>query len=191
MRTVDREYRVNKKEMMDMDSVEQGSRARPRTMITFAAHGTRFTYRVAGIILHKGRVLCQHAPEEHFWFLPGGRTELGESSAESIRREIFEELGVEPCIERLLFVNENFFTFLGESYHELGLYFLLSLPPDAPIYQAQDTFIREESSEHIELTYNWLPVEQLEALPIFPLFLRKALLALPEETKHIIESESV
>ena len=172
-----------------MDSVEQNISSSPRTMITFNAHKTRFTYRVAGIILHNGRVLCQHAPDEMFWFVPGGRAELGESSEESIRREIREELGVEPHIERLLFINENFFTFQGESHHELGLYFLLSLPSDAPVYQAENTFTLEEETEHILLTYHWLPIGKLETLPVYPVFLRKALQTLPEETKHIIEVE--
>jgi 8-oxo-dGTP pyrophosphatase MutT (NUDIX family) len=172
-----------------MDSIEQDTLSTPRTMITFNAHGTRFTYRVAGIILHNGCVLCQHAPEEHFWFLPGGRAELGESSEESIRREIREELGVEPHVERLLFVNENFFMFQGESHHELGLYFLMSLPPDAPMYRLEDTFTLEEETEHLLLTYHWLPVDSLETLPVYPVFLRKALRSLPEETKHIIEVE--
>lgn len=172
-----------------MDSAEQHISSTPRTMITFAGHGTRFTYRVAAIFVHNGRVLFQHAPEEHFWFLPGGRAELGESSIESIRREIREELGVEPHIERLLFVNENFFTFQGEPHQELGLYFLLSLPSDNALYQTADTFTREESSEQLLLTYHWLPVEELETLPVYPVFLRKALRSLPEETKHIIEVE--
>lgn len=170
-----------------MDLVDQDA-AKPRTMITFKAHGTRFTNRVAGIIIHNGRVLFQHAPDDTFWFLPGGRAELGESSEESIRREIWEELGVEPHIERLLFVNENFFTFQGESHHELGLYFLLSLPPDAPVFR-EDTFTYEEATEHIALTYHWLPVEELEALPVYPVFLRKALQTLPDATKHVIEVE--
>lgn len=179
------------RERRAMDLVKQNSPSTLRTMITFNAHGTRFTYRVAGIILHNGRVLCQHAPEEHFWFLPGGRAELGESSEESLRREIREELGIEPHIERLLFINENFFAFQGEPHHELGLYFLISLPSDAPVYQSEDTFTLEEETEHLLLTYYWLPVDTLETLPVYPIFLRKALRSLPEETKHSIEVEPV
>ncbi|HCI82710.1 MAG TPA: hypothetical protein DHW02_23795 [Ktedonobacter sp.] len=172
-----------------MDSAEQDISSTTRTMITFSTHGTRFTYRVAGILVHNGRVLFQYAPDEHFWFLPGGRAELGESSIESIKREIREELGVEPHTERLLFVNENLFTFQGELHHELGLYFLLSLPSDAAVYHAGGTFSLEEETEHILLTYHWLPVEQLETLPVYPIFLRRELVSLPQETKHIIEVE--
>ena len=157
-----------------------------RTMITFSTNDIRFSYRVAGVILHNGRVLCQRESIEHFWFLPGGRAELGESSLESIRREICEELGAEPHIERLLFVNENFFTLQRESYHELGLYFLLSLPPDATVYNEGETFTREEESDHLMLTYGWLPLDELEQLPLYPAFLRKALQALPEQTEHIV-----
>jgi 8-oxo-dGTP pyrophosphatase MutT (NUDIX family) len=170
------------------DSQELTSPSIPRTMITFQAHGMRFNYRVAGVILHHGRVLCQYETERHFWFLPGGRAELGESSLESIRREILEELGVEPRIERMLFLHEMFYSFFGEPHHELGFYFLLSLPDDASMYD-KDTFTLEESSEHIMLTYSWLPLEQLETLPLYPTFLQKALLNLPEETQHIISTE--
>ena len=44
-----------------------------RTMITFKAARIRFTYRIGGVLVHNGHVLCQAAPEQGFWFLPGGR----------------------------------------------------------------------------------------------------------------------
>jgi hypothetical protein len=44
----------------------------PRTMITFKAAEIRFTYRIGGILMHRGHVLCQAAERGGFWFLPGG-----------------------------------------------------------------------------------------------------------------------
>ena len=51
-----------------------------RNMITFKPGEIRFTYRVGGVLIQHEHVLCQSAGEEGFWFLPGGRAELGESA---------------------------------------------------------------------------------------------------------------
>src|SRR5437588_8022505 len=94
----------------------------PRTMITFKPSEIRFTYRVGGILIRNEHVLCQAASREDFFFLPGGRAELGESASVSLIREMQEELDVAMKIERLLYVVENFFTDSNDTWHELGLY---------------------------------------------------------------------
>src|SRR5574337_1309183 len=99
-----------------------------RTMITFKPAEIRFTYRVGGILIHHEHVLCQAAYKEGYWFLPGGRAELGESASVTLLREMQEELGVAMKIERLLYVVENFFNDPNDSSHELGLYFLVTAP---------------------------------------------------------------
>lgn len=42
----------------------------------------------------------------HFWCLPGGKVEDGEQLEKALTREFVEELGVEPTIERLLYVHQ-------------------------------------------------------------------------------------
>src|SRR5689334_16721112 len=94
-----------------------------RTMITFKQSGIKFTYRVGGIAIHKGRVLFQKAtanPSKTFWFLPGGRAELGESASQTLQREMMEELNISVTIERPVFLFENFFTEDTLPHHELG-----------------------------------------------------------------------
>ena len=97
-----------------------------RPLITFKPADIRFTYRVGGILLQHEHVLCQSAGEEGFWFLPGGRAEVGEPARVTLLREMQEELGEAVQIERLLYVVENFFRDANDAWHELGLYFLLS-----------------------------------------------------------------
>lgn len=157
-----------------------------RTMITFKTGNVRFTYRVGGIVIHNGRVLCQeaHDAEEPSWFLIGGRAELREAAEETLKREMQEELGEEATIERLLYVVENFFTYSGIHYHELGLYFLLSFPPDSPLYQAGESFTRQEDG--VELTFRWLPIDKLPEFTLYPTFFKQALQALPEQVTHIV-----
>lgn len=61
-----------------------------------------------------GKLLCvrlkpyfKAAPEEYdFWCLPGGGVDEGEPLVEAFKREMTEELGVEPKVGRLLYVHQ-------------------------------------------------------------------------------------
>ena len=62
--------------------------------------------KVRAIILHEGKLLVvKHPHDPSFVALPGGHLEWGEDLKECVKREIIEELGVEPEIGRLLYVN--------------------------------------------------------------------------------------
>ncbi len=162
----------------------------PRTMITFKPAGMRFTFRVGGILIHHEHVLCQAAPNnEGYWFLPGGRAELGESASVSLLREMQEELGVVMNIERLLYVVENFFNDPNDSSHELGLYFLVTAPVSSYLHQSLETFTRVDE-EGNQLRFDWLPIAQLEAFTVYPSFFQKALQEIPGHTVHVEERNS-
>jgi ADP-ribose pyrophosphatase YjhB (NUDIX family) len=158
-------------------------------MITFKPGEIRFTFRVGGILIQREHVLCQAASREGFFFLPGGRTELGETASVSLLREMQEELGVVMKIERLLYVVENFFTDPDNIWHELGLYFLMTAPADSYLYQSLETIERVDEVGN-ELRFDWLPIAQLEEFPLYPLCFQKALQEIPEQTVHIEEHRS-
>ncbi|HZO73855.1 MAG TPA: NUDIX hydrolase [Ktedonobacteraceae bacterium] len=160
-----------------------------RTMITFKPARIRFTYRVGGVLIHNGHVLCQAAPEQGFWFLPGGRAELGEAATTTLSREMQEELGITVQIERLLYIVENFFNHFRSSEHELGLYFLMTASADAYIYQSLEPFTHIDE-EGTPLRFDWLPIARLEQIPLYPPCFQKALQAIPEHTVHIEERRS-
>ena len=97
-------------------------------MLVFDRGDQRFCYRAAAVILDRGRVLLQEDTlATPFWVLPGGRMEHGESGWECIAREMREELEEDVSVERLLWFVENFFEHQGMKWHEVGLYFLVSL----------------------------------------------------------------
>lgn len=161
----------------------------PRTMITFATNGARFTYRVGAIIQHNDSILFEHNIQEQipFYNLPGGRAELGESSHEALTREMQEEFGCAATVTRLTFVVENFFVFPDERHHEIGFYFLVSFAPDAYIYQQASPFVRYEGEK--QLTFSWLPIRELTHLPVYPVVFQQLLQHIPEQTTHIIHVE--
>ncbi len=163
-----------------------------RTMITFKTHDTKFTYRVGGIVVHNEQVLFQRGVMEDladtFWFLPGGRAELNESAEETLRREMREELAEEIQIERLLYVNENFFQEHALFHHELGLYFLMTLPTTSHLLQEPGPFVYAEEAGR-PMIFDWLPLAQMAELPVQPQFLKQALLALPPHITHIVHMD--
>jgi ADP-ribose pyrophosphatase YjhB (NUDIX family) len=160
-----------------------------RTMITFKPGEIRFTYRVGGILIRNEHILCEADSSQNYFFLPGGRAELGEAASATILREMQEELGVLMEIERLLYVVENFFADPNNISHELGLYFLMTAPADSYLNQSLETINRVDEVGN-QLRFDWLPIAQLETFPLYPPFFQKALQEIPEHTVHIEEFRS-
>lgn len=157
------------------------------TMICFDAGEMRFNYRVAGIALRDNQVLLNRLEDQKFWFLPGGRVEMGEPSTGALRREILEELQEEVQVGQLLWINENFFG--GDTrkkYHELGLYYLIDFAPESSVYRATEPFLASDG--HTRLVFQWFSLERLEKVSLYPPFLVKGLRNLPEQTVHLLEN---
>ena len=91
-------------------------------------------------------------------------------------------------VDRLLWVAENFFTYGTRSFHEIGFYFLMHLPPNSPLRQKTEPFYGQE--DDLRLIFEWFPIETLEQVDLFPTFLRTGLKSLPSATTHIIHVDS-
>src|SRR5260370_3663584 len=121
---------------------------------------------------------AQSSGEEGFWFRPGGRGEVGEPARVTLLRETQEELGEALQIGRLLYVVENFFTDASGTWHELGLYFLLSAPADSLLTLSLETFTRLDEV-CTSLRFGWLPIAQLAPCPRYPPFVPQPLNNIP------------
>lgn len=58
-----------------------------------------------------GRLLLQLRTDNHFWGIPGGSMELGESYEETARREVFEETGLILGELNVFYLNSGQHTF--------------------------------------------------------------------------------
>lgn len=162
-------------------------------MISFDRDGVRFHYRVAGVCIHDGYVLLHRADRDDYWALPGSRCEFDESSDETLRREMDEELHVTVTVGRLLWVVENFFTLAGMACHELALLYGIDLPANHAYHDKTRVHygIEDQSTEgeSYTLIYEWVPVASLPAVILHPAFLRTALRDIPAATRHIVQRD--
>ncbi len=152
-------------------------------MITFKEGNVQFSFRVAGVAIEDSSVLLHRFETDDFWALPGGRVELMETARDTLRREMQEEIGLDVHVGRLLWVVENFFKYQGIFFHELGLYFQMTLP-DGSGPLVRETFDGRE--ERLRLIFRWLPLGEVPEAPLYPSFLCSSLLALPETTQHVV-----
>jgi ADP-ribose pyrophosphatase YjhB (NUDIX family) len=159
---------------------------RERTMITFSAGSWRFNYRVGAVVVRDDHVLLMRMGSNDFWFVPGGRIEAGEPAKLALEREVTEELGVACQIERLLWTSENFFRTNETLYHEVALYFAVTLPGDAH----RDRSVRITGTDGgTPYECVWHAVGSLDRIRLVPGFLARSLMHLPDMPQHVVEVE--
>lgn len=133
--------------------------------LTIDVEDYKLNVRAAGVIIHNNKILVHRNVNSDHYALVGGRVEIGESSANTIKREMKEELGKEVEIEGYISTIENFFEMKGSKYHEI-------------LFIHKVEFVNEKDKEieyelkNIEgkdyLIYEWLDLDKLEEYPILP-----------------------
>lgn len=142
-------------------------------MISFRAGSHRFHLRAGAVVIDRGHLLLHRLEGDAFWALPGGRVNAGEQACDALEREFLEELGLPVQCKELLCVGENFFEYEREPHHEVGLYFSVALPPDAPVNDKSATHQGVEGNRRLE--FRWFSLASLRELDFRPAALRDSL----------------
>lgn len=119
----------------------------------------KFVVRCRAIILHEGQLLLvRHTHDPSFAALPGGHLENGEGVKECMRREVIEELGIEPEIGRLLYVN----TFMDTNgVQPVEFFFEIA---NGGAYQGCEELARSHAHELAEIVWA-SPSDEIRILP--------------------------
>lgn len=157
--------------------------------ISFKTNEGRFNYRVAGIIIYDHKLLVMKDEHSPYYYIPGGRVAMNELSEAAIIREISEELNTEVKVNRMLWVNENLFheEYFHENFHEICFYYLLDMIDDKLINKESE-FIHNDN-ENKALTFLWKDIDEIKNLNIYPLFIKKNILQLPQVIAHLVEKK--
>ena len=86
--------------------------------MTVACDTGLINIRVGAIILKDGKFLMVGNDRADYLYSVGGRIKFGETAEEAVVREVYEETGIKMEIDRLGFVNENYF--YGDDEMNLG-----------------------------------------------------------------------
>lgn len=158
-------------------------------MLTFERQNNKFNFRVAGIAIHNNKILLHTTPDHNYWVLPGGRVEFNESTSDGIVREMQEELGVFVHVDRLRYVHELIFTEDAKNFHEIGFYYLISLPENAEIMNKNSEFNGIEDGGR--LIFRWFSFDELIQIEAYPEFIKRDIhvLLTSEIIKHEVTNE--
>ena len=148
--------------------------------ITYVAGREKFNYRVCAVIISGGKILAMRDERSPYFYLPGGRVQLGETAERAVIREVEEELCVTPTILRPLWLNQGFFTEDVDQlrYHELCIYFLMDVSGTGLLDRGERFMLHEGSHRH---DFEWLAFERLQDEYFYPLFLKTSIFDLPEQ----------
>lgn len=143
--------------------------------------------RVAGVAVEEDHVLLHRLDRDDYWTLPGGHVEGGETSAETLKREMLEEIDTEVTVGRLLWLIENFYDrqLLNVSpskseaiaCHEIGIYREMRFPVESALTQPTRTnkFLGASVGEAFDLEFRWFKRTDLADLDVRPAPLKELL----------------
>lgn len=148
----------------------------------FQDNHIKFRYRAAAVIIENESVLMVTSDISDYFYSIGGAVHLGEKAEEAVLREVFEEAGIKCEIERLLFINENFFNESGFENHEISFYFLMKS------IDIKSVTAKSNSCGFTEYL-RWIPIKDLADYKAFPSFFKSELRVIPSTVKYIVTDE--
>lgn len=129
-----------------------------------ASSDLSFRASVYGVTIVDGSVLL--VPQWDGYDIPGGGIELGETTYDALKREIFEETGlqVEPDLTDVLHVTQDFFIHPtnGKSYHYILLYYPCNL-----VGGEISTANFEDDEKEYAKAAQWIPISATQELKFY------------------------
>ena len=132
----------------------------------------KLNVRAAAVIIHNNKILMHKNVNKDHYGLIGGRVEIGESSEETVKREIKEELGKEIEIIDYIATIENFFEMEGKKYHEFYFLYKVEFANDED-KKIDYTMHNVEGKEY--LRYEWIDLKEIDKCNLLPICLKNIL----------------
>lgn len=137
--------------------------------LKISTENQKFKVRVAGMVIHNGKLLVCKIMNNKFYCLPGGHCHLYETSQDAMLREMNEETGMEVKIDELsAFIENLFVSEKGEKFHELCYIYRLT-PNNLPNEKAKDwTVVELDDGIYKNLDFKWIDLDKINDYDIRP-----------------------
>ena len=147
--------------------------------ILFDIDGVLFSYRVGGVLIKDNKVLLTKNGDDYS--LPGGHSQIGETSRETIIREFKEETGLDVEPINVISTYENFWKWDDKDCHQLCIYYKLKMVDEAK------ELVPNPDTKGIE--YVWLELEKLKSINLYPIGISAHISNNITDTTHFIYKE--
>ena len=126
------------------------------------------------LILKDGRLLCTRNVGyrgDHYYLLPGGGQDFGETLTDALRRECLEEIGAHVIVHELRYVRDYIgknheFAERYSEFHQIEYMFICSLANEPGVTSASNP-------DSAQIGVEWIELENLRHTPIFPKALKE------------------
>lgn len=142
---------------------------------------------VRAIILRDNKLLSvsRNKYGKHYFVLPGGHVDPGETREQALERELMEETGLRLLSHRLVIIEASAPGGYGPQY-----VYLCEVEDREPMLSPDSDEARMNEQGENTYTLAWLPFEELEELPIYSPMMAQAVISgikdgFPETPKTI------
>ena len=153
--------------------------------LTIDIEDFKLNVRAAGVLIHNNKLLVHKNINSDHYAIVGGRVEIGESSEETIKREVQEELGKDIEIIECIGTIENFFESKDSKYHEILFVHKIEFENDED-KTIEYTLDNKEGKDYLH--YEWLELDKLDNYNLVPSVI-KQIVKKNKFPIHIINNE--
>lgn len=145
-----------------------------------------FNHRVAAVIINDNKVLAQKNTKTNEYYLVGGRVKFEESTQDALIRELEEELNITVADFKPLWINEAFFIEENKKFHEICMYYFVDITKTN--FDCFENIFQSREGNRIN-TYEWLDIDGLENVTLYPRFFKDEIKNQNETLKLIVTKE--
>jgi len=158
--------------------------------IIFKTENYVFSYRVAGILIHNGKVLLQKPTNDTGYAFPGGHVEFGETNKETLIREFKEEIGADIKVKEIKWIAEIFFPLENKPCHQICLYYTIELTDETQMPLDGKLIAHEHFEERdFDIEFHWIPLAKVKDIALYPGNASELLEHIDEGVKHFVYRE--
>ena len=147
--------------------------------IIFDVDGVLFSYRVGGVLIKDNKILLAKGGDDYS--LPGGHSQIGETSQETIIREFKEETGLDVEPLNVISTYENFWKWEDKDCHQLCIYYKLKM-----VDETQELVPNPDTPD---TKFIWLELEKLKSINLYPIGISDQILNNVNNNTHFIHKE--
>lgn len=140
--------------------------------ITIDVDDYKLNVRAGGVMIHNGKILVHKNVKSDHYTLIGGRVEIGENSADTVIREVKEELGKDIEIIGYISTIENFFEMKGSKYHEIMFVHKIEFTNEED-KKIEYTMKNVEGKNYLQ--YEWIDLDKIDEYPLLPKVIKDVL----------------